>query len=120
MPVFYRPGRVIIDDGGSPVAVIAGVAVLAVIVSGAAVLISDLITALLILAIVAVAGSSAVLVVILRRTGMAVAVDHRPKAESERQSPAAMTEPARRAITPTRIVLHGEVVQPSPTERKTP
>ena len=101
----------------SPLAAIAAVIALVLIVSGAAALIADLLTAILIALAVAVAGSLAVLVIVLRRTGMAVAVGHRPAVTGDRP-PAAIPEPERRAITPARIVLHGQAVQPGPTERK--
>jgi hypothetical protein len=38
----------------------------------------------------------------------------------EARPSAAIPGPERRAIRPAWVVLHGQVVQPSPTERKTP
>jgi len=117
MPVFIKPARVTIDEGGNPLAAIAGVIVLAAIISGAAALIADLLTAILIALAVAVAGSLAVLVIVLRRSGLGLG--QRP-APLEARPAAAIPQPERPAIRPARIVLHGQVVQTSPTERKTP
>src|SRR6185437_252196 len=98
MPVFIRPARVVVDEGASPAAVIAGVIVVAIVISGAAAIIADLVTALLILAAVAVAGSLTVLILVLRRTGMAVAVDHRPAPGEPRPVAAIPETTERRAI----------------------
>jgi len=117
VPVFIRPARVTIDEGGSPLAVVAGVIVLAAIISGAAALIADLLTAILIALAVAVAGSLAVLVIVLRRSGLGLG--QRP-APLEARPAAAISQPERRAIRPARIVLHGLPVQPSLAEKEAP
>jgi hypothetical protein len=109
MPTYIRPARVVVDEGSGHVAAIIAAIVLAVVVSGAAVLIADIVTALLIIAAIAVAGSLAVLVIVLRRTGLGV--DQRPPPPA-RRAPVAIPVAERRAITPTRIVLHGEPMQP--------
>jgi hypothetical protein len=71
MPVCGPRPSMLAKDGSS-IAVVIGILGLAVIISGAAAIIADLITAILIIAAVAVVGSLAVLAVVLRRTGLAV------------------------------------------------
>lgn len=92
MPVFIRPARVVIDQGGSPAAAIAAIISLAVIGSAAAAVIADIIEALLITAVLAVLGSAGILAIVLRRHG--VALVQRPPAAGRA---AAHPRPARAA-----------------------
>lgn len=72
MAVFIRPARVIVEEGGSIWPAILAVVALAVVVSSAAAVVADIITALAIVTGVAVAGSLTVLAIVLRRNGVAV------------------------------------------------
>jgi hypothetical protein len=116
VPVYIRPARVEITEGGGSIAVVIGVIALAAVISGAAALITDLITAILIATAVLVAGSLTVLVVVLRRTGFGVAstllLPEPPPARAViHRQPGAIEAP--------RPVLPGHIVQDA-TTKETP
>jgi hypothetical protein len=123
MPVFIRPARVAVDEGGSGVAAIAAVVAVAVIITAAAAVIADIITALAIAAVAAVLGSAGALVIVLRRNGVALVQRPPAPARAPVLGPAAATAqtlsaPRPLAIGPPRTV-HGTTGQPHITEERT-
>ena len=117
MPTFIKPARVVVDEGSGHVAAIIAAVVLAVVVSGAAVLIADIVTALLIIAAIAVAGAVTGLVIVLRRTGLAVVHFHDAPAAPEPAAVITALQP--RSIDPPRTALHVTIV-PGDTTKETP
>lgn len=98
MPTFIRPARVIVDEGGSGLAAIAAVVGLAVIITAAAAVIEDIITALAIAAVAAVLGSAGVLAIVLRRNGTAPV--WRPPATTRPSVPGRTARPVQARTAP--------------------
>lgn len=108
MPVFIRPKRVTVDQGGDPFAAIAAVVVTVIVVCALLPLIDDVVNALLIVAVVAVLGSLAVLAIVLRRTGVALRRSQTRAAVKGSRRPVAAA--AERPAVESRRVVPGVVL----------
>jgi hypothetical protein len=110
MPVYHRPARVVIDEGGSPLAAIAAVIALAVIISAASAIITDVLTAILIALAAVVLGSLGVLAIVLRRGG--VAITQPPPAPARAPVPARPARAARSISAPLTLAIEAPAAPP--------